>query len=101
MGGSAHAGEKVQERASVAFDQRPESVFVAVAHPRHQGEVVGFGLDGFAHGEAFLDQLPEKEKSFAEDRSAAAGAGKIAVNLRRPVGAGMEMDRSRSGGTKP
>jgi hypothetical protein len=46
MGGSAHAGEKVQEGALVAFDQPPEGVFGPVAHPRHEGEVVGFGLDG-------------------------------------------------------
>ena len=66
MVGSAHAGEKVQERPPVALDQDPERVFAAGAHLRHEGEVVGFGLDGIGHEQAFLDQFREKEKPFGE-----------------------------------
>ena len=70
MGGSAHAGEKVQQGALMALHQLPKGGFAACAHPRHQGEVVGFRLDGIGHEQAFLASLPKKEKPFAQGRGA-------------------------------
>ena len=66
MGRSAHAREKVQQRPLMPLHQRPERVLAPRAHLRHQGEVVGFGLDGIGHEQAFLDQLRGKEKPFGK-----------------------------------
>jgi hypothetical protein len=68
MGGSAHAREKVQEGPLVTLDQVPESAFVPVPNPLHQGNVIGFGLDGIGHETALLNEFPPKEKEFPPAR---------------------------------
>jgi hypothetical protein len=68
MMGSAQAREKVQQRPTMPLHQRPERIRAPRAHLRHQGEVVGFGLDGIGHEQAFLDQLRAKEKPFGKRR---------------------------------
>ena len=45
--------------------QDGKGVFAAVAHLRHESEVVGFWLDGIGHEKAFLDPTRKKGKSFA------------------------------------
>ena len=87
MVGSAHAGEIVQYGAPVPLQQEPERVFAVLAHLRHEGEVVGFGLDGIGHEEAFLDQFRIKEKPFGERLS----RRKIGVNRQRRSGAYTEL----------
>ena len=64
MMGSAQAGEKVQEGPLMPLHQEPEGVLPAFAHPRHQGEIVGFRLDVWGHETAFLAQSRPKEKPF-------------------------------------
>ena len=60
----------------MARQQTPESVFAIIAHLRHEGEVIGFRLDGIGHETALLDQKREKEKPFANGRAAQEMRGK-------------------------
>ena len=46
--------------------QAPECVLAPLADKRHESEIIGFGLDGIGHEQAFLDQLREKEKPFGK-----------------------------------
>ena len=87
MVGSAHAGEKVQQRPAVAVDQLPERVLAAGAHLRHEGEVVGFGLDGIRHETALLNQLRGKGKPFWNRPAGRNLDADILPNLRRTSGA--------------
>ena len=87
MVGSAHAGEKVQEGALVLFHQAPECVLAPQADKRHESEIIGFGLDGIRHEEAFLNQFREKEKSFGSAPRQRDSDSENIPNRRRVSGA--------------
>ena len=40
----------------MALHQPPEGIFAIFAHLRHEGEVIGFRLDGIGHETALLDR---------------------------------------------
>ena len=62
MIGSAQAGKKVQQGALVAFDQDAEGLFLAFTHQDHEGEIIGFWLDGSGHEKAFWAQYKARQR---------------------------------------
>lgn len=69
--------------------QAPECVLAPLADKRHESEIIGFGLDGIRHEEAFLNQFREKEKSFGGASRQRDSNSEILPNLRRVSGAYM------------